>query len=181
MVASIILGMGLPTSACYIVTATVAVPALIKLGVLPIAAHLFALYFGCLSAITPPVALAAYAGAGVAGANPSQVGWTATRLGIAGFLIPFIFVYSPVLLLENATLLQIIWALLTASIGVINLGAAVIGFLYARLDALQRIALFSAALLLIYPSLVTDSLGVGILAVVYLWQRRKTRLEGAAA
>jgi TRAP transporter 4TM/12TM fusion protein len=180
MVASIILGMGLPTSACYIVTATVAVPALVKMGVAPIAAHLFALYFGCLSAITPPVALAAYAGAGIAGANPSKVGWTATRLGIAGFLIPFIFVYSPVLLLENATVLQVLWSVLTASVGVVSLGASVIGFMYDNLNKMQRLILFATALLLIDPGLLTDSVGIGLLLVIYLWQRRKKARSVAA-
>lgn len=181
MVASIILGMGLPTSACYIVTATVAVPALVKMGVAPIAAHLFALYFGCLSAITPPVALAAYAGAGIAGANPSKVGWTATRLGIAGFLIPFIFVYSPVLLLENANVFQILWSILTASVGVISLGASVIGFMYDNLNKIQRLILFATALLLIDPGLVTDSVGIGLLLAIYLWQRRKKARSVAAS
>lgn len=181
MVASIILGMGLPTSACYIVTATVAVPALVKMGVAPIAAHLFALYFGCLSAITPPVALAAYAGAGIAGANPSKVGWTATRLGIAGFLIPFIFVYSPVLLLENATVLQVLWSVLTASVGVVSLGASVIGFMYDNLNKMQRLILFATALLLIDPGLLTDSVGIGLLLVIYLWQRRKKARSAAAS
>ncbi|BCV24515.1 TRAP transporter permease [Gelria sp. Kuro-4] len=181
MVASIILGMGLPTSACYIVTATVAVPALVKMGVAPIAAHLFALYFGCLSAITPPVALAAYAGAGIAGANPSKVGWTATRLGIAGFLIPFIFVYSPVLLLENATVLQVLWSVLTASVGVVSLGASVIGFMYDNLNKIQRLILFATALLLIDPGLLTDSVGIGLLLVIYLWQRRKKARSVAAS
>ncbi|HHV57859.1 MAG TPA: TRAP transporter permease [Firmicutes bacterium] len=181
MVASIILGMGLPTSACYIVTATVAVPALVKMGVAPIAAHLFALYFGCLSAITPPVALAAYAGAGIAGANPSKVGWTATRLGIAGFLIPFIFVYSPVLLLENATVLQVLWSVLTASVGVVSLGASVIGFMYDNLNKIQRLILFATALLLIDPGLLTDSVGIGLLLVIYLWQRRKKARSAAAS
>ncbi|NLY50501.1 MAG: TRAP transporter permease [Firmicutes bacterium] len=173
MVASIILGMGLPTSACYIVTATVAVPALIKMGVDPVAAHMFAFYFGCLSAITPPVALAAYAGAGIAGANPATVGWTATRLGIAGFLIPFFFVYSPVLLLQDATFLEALWSVVTASIGVTCLAAAVIGFLYRPLDKFSRAILFGTALLLIHPGLVTDSIGFGVLALVYLLQRSK--------
>lgn len=181
MAASILLGMGLPTSACYIVTATVAVPALVKMGVAPMAAHLFALYFGCLSAITPPVALAAYAGAGIAGANPSQVGWTATRLGIAGFLIPFIFVYSPVLLLENAHVLQVLWSVLTASVGVVSLGASVIGFMYDTLNVVQRVILFGTALLLIDPGLVTDSVGIGLLLVIYLWQRRKKARSAAAS
>lgn len=181
MVASIILGMGLPTSACYIVTATVAVPALIKLGVTAMAAHMFAFYFGCLSAITPPVALAAYAGAGIAGANPAKVGWTATRLGIAGFLIPFIFVYSPVLLLEDAHVLQVIWALITASVGVVSLAGSVIGFLNGSLDRMQRVLLFAAALLLIDPGLITDAAGIVLLAGVYVWQRTKrAHLVGSA-
>lgn len=102
-VTCIILGMGMPTTAVYIVAATMAAPALIKIGVLPIAAHLFAFYFGNISNITPPVALAAFTGAGIAGANPNQVGWTAVRLGAAAFIVPFMFVYAPELLMQRGT------------------------------------------------------------------------------
>jgi len=98
MITMLILGMGLPTTACYIVGATIAAPALIKLNVLPLVAHFFVFYFACLSNLTPPVCLAAFTAAGIAGASPYKVGWTSTRLGVAGFLVPFLAVYSPMLM-----------------------------------------------------------------------------------
>ncbi|MFZ5652251.1 MAG: TRAP transporter permease, partial [Bacillota bacterium] len=138
----IILGMGMPTTAVYIVAATMAAPALIKIGVLPIAAHLFAFYFGNISNITPPVALAAFAGAGIAGANPNQVGWTAVRLGVAAFIVPFMFVYAPELLIQQGTPLQIILAIVTATIGVIGLGAAGARYLFTNTTRLEQVLLF---------------------------------------
>ncbi len=102
MIVCVILGMGLPTTACYIVTATIAAPALVKLGVNPLAAHMFAYYFACLSNLTPPVAIASYGAAGLSGQSPSAVGWTGFRISLAGFLIPFTFIYNPDLLLVGA-------------------------------------------------------------------------------
>ncbi|MFZ5648522.1 MAG: TRAP transporter permease [Bacillota bacterium] len=170
----IILGMGMPTTAVYIVAATMAAPALIKIGVLPIAAHLFAFYFGNISNITPPVALAAFAGAGIAGANPNQVGWTAVRLGIAAFIVPFMFVYAPELLIQQGTPLQIIWAITTAIIGVIGLGAAGARYLFTHTTRLEQILLFIGALCLIKPGLVTDIIGFASLAPVLIMQKRRT-------
>lgn len=181
MVVSIILGMGLPTTACYIVAATIAAPALIKLKVDPIAAHMFVFYFACLSNLTPPVALAAYTGAGIAGANPSQVGWTAFRLALAGFIIPFIFVYAPVLLFIGGSLGEILLASATSIIGVIALGAAVQNFLRGSLNLVQRIILFIGALSLIIPGLNTDLIGLAALVGVYLWQRLSTGTRAAGA
>lgn len=173
MVACIILGMGLPTAACYIVTATVAAPALTKLGIEPITAHLFVLYFASLSTITPPVALAAYAGAGISGANPSQVGWTAFRLGITGFIVPFMFVYSPSLLLQDDHYVQTAMSVVTALVGVFALGTSVVGYWRDHLKLWERILLFGAALLLIKGGLLTDLSGFAVLALVLVLQKKR--------
>jgi len=113
MVSSVILGMGLPATACYILLAVLAAPAIIELGVIPMAAHMFVFYFGCISNITPPVCMAAYAASGIAQASPNRIGYTAMRLGIAGFIVPFMFVYGPALILEGS-LLEIISVFTTA-------------------------------------------------------------------
>ncbi|MGI6128734.1 MAG: TRAP transporter permease [bacterium] len=179
MMVSIILGMGLPTTACYIVAATIAAPALIKLGIEPLPAHMFVFYFAALSNLTPPVALAAYTGAGIAGANPSQVGWAAFRLALAGFIIPYIFVYSPVLLMMGGSHIEIIMACITAIIGVVALGAAVQNFLLAKLNLLQRFILFAAALGLIVPGYTSDIIGLSALAIVYFWQKATAKRVAA--
>jgi len=170
----IILGMGMPTTAVYIVAATMAAPALIKIGVLPIAAHLFAFYFGNISNITPPVALAAFAGAGIAGANPNQVGWTAVRLGIAAFIVPFMFVYAPQLLMQQGSPLEIAWAAVTAIIGVVALGAAGARYLFTGTTRPEQLLLFAGAICLIKPGLITDIAGFGCLALVVLLQKRRS-------
>lgn len=177
----IILGMGMPTTAVYIVAATMAAPALIKIGVLPIAAHLFAFYFGNISNITPPVALAAFAGAGIAGANPNQVGWTAVRLGIAAFIVPFMFVYAPELLIQQGTPLEIMWAIITATIGVVGLGAAGARYLFTNASRLEQLLLFTGALCLIKPGVYTDLAGFVSFALVFIMQKRRLGKELQAA
>ncbi|MCL6612012.1 MAG: TRAP transporter permease [Peptococcaceae bacterium] len=176
----IILGMGMPTTAVYIVAATMAAPALIKIGVIPIAAHLFAFYFGNISNITPPVALAAFAGAGIAGANPNQVGWTAVRLGIAAFIVPFMFVYAPELLVQQGTPLGIIWAVITAIIGVVCLGAAGARYFITNATRPEQLLLFVAALGLIKPGIITDAVGFGCLVLVILLQKRRSARVAAS-
>ncbi|NLG86259.1 MAG: TRAP transporter permease [Firmicutes bacterium] len=180
MAVSIILGMGLPTTACYIISATIAAPALTKIGVDPFPAHLFCFYFACLSNLTPPVALAAYTGAGIAGANPAKVGWTAFRMSLAGFIIPFIFVYSPALMLHGTSVPNIIIAVITSIIGVISLAAATQNYLLQALNIIQRVMLFAAALTLIIPGLLTDLIGLGLLAGVYFWQKSSMKTVSAA-
>lgn len=170
----IILGMGMPTTAVYIVAATMAAPALIKIGVIPIAAHMFAFYFGNISNITPPVALAAFTGAGIAGANPNQVGWTAVRLGIAAFIVPFMFVYAPELLMQQGTPLEMIWAAITATIGVVALGAAGARYFITNATRPEQLILFAGSLGLIKPGLVTDVIGFGCLLLVFLLQKPRT-------
>ena len=177
MVVSIILGMGLPTTACYIVAAATCAPALIKLKVPALAAHMFVFYFACLSNLTPPVALAAYTGAGIAGANPSQVGWTAFRLSVAGFIVPYIFVTSPVLLLSGGTMGEFALAAVTGVIGTIALGAAVQGHYAGPLNVVQRAVLMAGSLALLVPGISTDLLGLAALVGIYLWQRLVKKTE----
>jgi TRAP transporter 4TM/12TM fusion protein len=176
MCISLILGMGLPTTAAYIICAAIVAPSLIKLGLTPLGAHLFIFYFSCLSAITPPVAVAAYVAAGIARANPVKVGFTAVRLGIVAFIVPYMFVYGPALLLKG-DLYSVLWATLTAIIGVSALaGAMERWFMGQGASWLQTGLLFASALLLIKPGLTTDMIGFGLLAFTFIlwgWSRKK--------
>ncbi|MGB3959766.1 MAG: TRAP transporter permease [bacterium] len=178
MIASIILGMGLPTTAKYIVLATMAAPALTQLGVPVMAAHLFILYFGIIADVTPPVALAAYAGAGIAGANAMQTGITALKLASGGFLIPYIFALSPDLLLINTTPVDAIIAFISACIGVIALSASIENYLLTYCRIYERILLFVAALALIKPGLATDAFGIAVLGAITLMQHLRRKRAG---
>lgn len=181
MFASIILGMGLPTTAKYIVLATMAAPALVQLGVPLIAAHLFILYFGVVADITPPVALAAYAGAGIAGANAMKTGFIALKLALAGFLIPYIFVLSPALVLVNVTWAQAIHTFITASVGIIGLATGVQGFFLIKTRFYERMLLFVSAFALIVPGLWTDLVGFSALALVYFLQKARRERKAVDA
>jgi len=171
MVACIVLGMGLPTTANYVVTATVAAPILVQFDVPLIAAHFFVFYFGIVADITPPVCLAAYAGAGIAGANPMRAGVTAVKLAIAAFIIPYIFVTNPVLLLQDATAATLVPAIVTALLGMAVISAAIMGYFVGPANAIERLVLLPAGIMLVYPdiliSLVGLALAVGIGALQY--------------
>lgn len=173
MFASIILGMGVPTTANYVITSTIAAPALIIMNVPTIAAHMFAFYFGIVADITPPVALAAYAGSGIARGNPMQTGINATKIAIAAFLVPYMFVYNPQMLLVDAQPLGIIWMLITALIGMYGVGAAMIGYMVTDAAPLMRILMFIGGVLMVTPGLQTDIIGFIILAVSFVYQTRK--------
>jgi TRAP transporter 4TM/12TM fusion protein len=168
-VAGIVLGMGMPTTPAYIVMVSLLVPALIKLGVVTPAAHMFALYFAVLSAITPPVALAVFAAAALAKANMWRAGFEAVRIAAAGFVVPFMFVYEPALL-AIGDLGTIALATGTATVGVMCLAASLYGYLLAPLAPWQRLALGAAAFLLIKPGFFTDAIGLGLLGLVLLLQ-----------
>jgi TRAP transporter 4TM/12TM fusion protein len=170
MVAGIILGMGMPTTAAYIVQAALLIPALIKLGVLPIAAHMFVFYFAIISAITPPVAMAVYAAAGIGKTPLWATGISAMRLGATGFIVPFMFVYGPALLFVGDWV-EIVEACVTACIGVTCLAASLHGFFMRRAALWQRAVLFVAAILLIIPGWRTDLAGLALLGVVLAAQR----------
>lgn len=179
MIVCVILGMGLPTTACYIVTATIAAPALVKLGVNPLAAHMFAYYFACLSNLTPPVAIASYGAAGLSGQSPSAVGWTGFRISLAGFLIPFTFIYNPDLLLVGANYFSIALSTVTSFVGVIALAASLQNYLYVPMNVLQRLGMFVGAILLIFPGAATDAAGVGLAAAVFFWQRAQRKASAS--
>jgi TRAP transporter 4TM/12TM fusion protein len=177
MIASLILGMGLPATPCYIILAVLAAPAIVEMKISPIAAHLFVFYFGCISAITPPVAVAAYAGAAIAAADPMRTGYTAWRLGLTAFIVPYMFIYGPPLIMAG-TVREVIQASATALIGVAFLAGSIQGFVLTRLVPLERIFLFTAALLLIKPGWMTDLAGMGIailIALIHLARYRRER------
>ncbi len=178
MIAGIILGMGLPTTAAYIVMAALLVPGLMKLGIPPIAAHMFAFYYAIISAITPPVALAVYAGAGLAGSNIWKTGLAAVRIGAPGFIIPFMFAYEPSLLFVGAPL-TILHSFVSASVGVIMLAAGLIGWFIRETTLVERLLLVVGAILLIKPGIYTDIIGITLLAVVIIIQKARQKKDRA--
>ena len=180
MIACIFLGMGVPTTAQYVIISSLVAPALAQMGVIPIAAHLFILYFGTRADITPPVALAAYAGAGIARSDPWKTGLSAFQLGIAGFIIPFMFVYAPELLIIGSTF-KIILAFITASFGIISLAAGVQKCLLVKTTWYETIILLIVALLMIKPGIVTDVTGFSLFAVVFIlqWFKKNQVIEAA--
>lgn len=159
----ILLGMGMPVPSAYVLTAVLAGPALAQLGFSLMESHLFIVYYATWSAITPPVAVAAYAAAGLAKANPNKIGFQAMRLAAVGFLLPFIFIYQPALLLRGSPA-EVVLASVTAVIGVAALAIGIEGWFRARLPVWGRIMLLAAALLLIDPGLVTDLCGLALIA-----------------
>ena len=178
-IASLILGMALPTTANYIVQASVAAPALVALGMPVLHAHLFVFYFGVYADITPPVALAAYTAAGIAKGDPMETGWIATRNVIVGFIVPFLFVYYPGLVLEGPWE-EIAMMVPSTTFSVIALSAFVGNYLYRKCVPWERFALLAAGILLITPGWVTDLMGLAILAAVYFLQRKDAKRMQAA-
>ena len=178
MITSLILGMGVPTTANYVITSTIAAPALVQMDVPVLAAHMFAFYFGIVADVTPPVALAAYAGAGIAGANPMRCGVIAAKLAIAAFIVPYIFVLAPELLMINATTLTIAYSALTAIIGMWGVSMAMIGFCQNALNSLQRVLFMAGGICMIIPGHITDLVGVVCLIAAFMWQRTN-KIKGA--
>ena len=181
MCASILLGTGLPTTANFIVTSTVAAPALFQLGVPAKAAYMFVFYFGIAADLTPPVALAAYAGSGIAGSDPMKTGMTAFKLALAGFLVPYIYVYSPMLLFIDVVPLEMVQAICTALIGVFLLAMFTIGFFKAPMAWYMRILAFAGALGLLIPGTASDLAGLAVLVVIYAVQVAKAKKLAANA
>ena len=183
MIAGIVLGMGMPTTPAYIVQVALLVPALVKLGVMVEAAHMFVFYYAILSAITPPVAMAVYAANGISRAGLWDTGFAALKLGATGYIIPFMFVFGPSILLIG-TWPTVVTTLITALIGVICLAAGMIGYLAARASIVERIVLIGAAFVLIKPGLWTDTIGIGLVILVLAYQmlisRNAAPAEGAA-
>ena len=166
----------LPTTPAYIMLAALLIPALIKLGVPPMAAHMFAFYYGCLSAITPPECLAVYAAASISRCGVWAAGWQAVKFGAAGFIVPFFFVYYPALLFTGPWL-EIGLAAVTGLVGVIALAAALEGYLIRPATWLERGIFLAGALLLIDPGLITDLIGFGLLGAGLLLQKRRPAID----
>ena len=175
MISSLILGMGAPTTANYIITSTIAAPALLKLGVNVLTAHMFVFYFGIIADITPPVALAAFAGSAIAKSDPIKTGINASKLAIAAFLIPYIFVINPQLLLINTTGLEIVQITITSLIGMFGIGIAMEGFIMGKVNIVLRILFLLGGLALIDPGLYTDLIGMAVIAlgIFYQWLKYK--------
>lgn len=176
MVACIVLGMGLPSIPTYIITATMAAPALVELGIQPFVAHMFVFYFGIFANITPPVALASFAAAGISGGDPMKTGFTSMKLAIAGFIVPFLFVYNSSLLLIDTTWMEGTFVTLTSVAGVIMLGTAAEGYLFTKMRVLVRVLLFVGSLLFMNPNWIQDMIGLLIIStvVLYQWFRKKS-------
>ena len=175
MITAIVLGMGVPTTANYVITSTIAAPALEQMGVPVLAAHMFVFYFGIIADVTPPVALAAYAGAGISGGNALKTGVHASKLAVAAFIIPYVFVLSPVLLMVDATPLAIVSVTLTALLGMIAISSALCGFLADHCRPYERILLIIAGLLMIKPGGITDLVGLVLFVVILVMQHRRAK------
>jgi len=175
---ALVLGMGMPTTAAYAIAAAVIAPGLTKIGIPVLVAHMFVFYFAVVSAITPPVALASFAAAGMAQADPWKTSWTALKMGLATFLVPFMFFYSPVLLMQGPWL-GIVQATISGGIGVWFLAGSTEGWFGGKLAMPLRVILFFAALNLLHPGGASDFIGLGIGLPIYLWQR--LRLRGTTA
>jgi TRAP transporter 4TM/12TM fusion protein len=177
MITSILLGMGVPTTANYVITSTIAAPAIMQLGVPILAAHMFVFYFGIIADITPPVALAAFAGSGIARSDPLKTGVQASKLAIAAFIVPYIFVLSPAMLMIDVTPLKVLMIILTSTIGMLGLASAVSGYLLTKAHWLERILFFAGGLLMIDPSATTDIIGFAILAITFILHKIRANKE----
>jgi len=181
MIACLILGMGVPTTANYVIMATITAPIILKLipATPVLAAHFFVFYFGVVADITPPVALAAYAGSAISGGNPLRAGVIATKLAIAAFLIPYMFVLNPAMLLVNASFGQIIQFSVTSMVGMFAIAGGLEGFINRKLAIWERVLAVAAGLLMIHPRLLTDLIGVVVIAFIlfdqYVVKRNKDK------
>lgn len=180
MIVSIVMSMGLPSTAVYILVAVLIAPAIIRLDVLPLAAHLFAYWFGTMANITPPVATAAYAAAGIAGSNPLLTGVSAVRLGLAGFVLPFMFVYGPSMILEGEPM-RIALSAVTGAIGVSGLAVALQGWLLRELNIAERVLFAVGALTLVHAQPLSDVIGVSVLALTGAIHLKRHRAAGRRA
>lgn len=180
MVACLVLGMGLPTTANYIVCSTIIAPALIGMKVLPLAAHLFVFYFGIMADLTPPVCLAAFTGAGIAGASPAKTGFTATKIALCSYIMPYMFVYNPMILLHEVIAYELLILVISATLGVVTLAGAFEGWFYRTLNIPERLVMSVCALVAIHHSMLFSLIGTGgiILMLLYL---RQTRGRAAVA
>jgi len=170
MICCIILGMGVPTTANYCIMASTCAPILITIGVPKIAAHFFVFYFGIVADITPPVALAAYAGSAIAKSNPMKTGINASKLAIGAFIVPYIFCMNPAMLLIDVTALSMVQIVISSAVGIFGVAAALNGFLFKHMNPVVRVAIFAAGIMMMDPQLVTDILGIVLFCAVFIWQ-----------
>ena len=181
MICCIILGMGVPTTANYCIMASTCAPILITMGVPKICAHFFVFYFGIVADITPPVALAAYAGSAIAKSNPMKTGINATKLAIGAFIVPYIFCLNPAMLLIDVTAFGIIQIVITSLVGIFGVAAAMNGFLFKKLEWPCRVLICIGGLLMMDPTAITDVIGIVLFAAVFAWQYFGAKQERAAA
>ena len=182
MVCCIVLGMGVPTTANYCIMASTCAPILIQLGFPAVAAHFFVFYFGIVADITPPVALAAYAGSAIAKSNPMKTGLNATKLAIAAFIVPYIFAYNPsMLFVGNVAWYDVIIISITALLGLFGIAAALNGYLYRKIPVILRVALVAGGLGMMIPGLASDLIGLAIVAAVVVFQYFSSKKQTAAA
>ncbi|MBE6612738.1 MAG: TRAP transporter fused permease subunit, partial [Ruminococcaceae bacterium] len=171
MLCCIVLGMGVPTTANYCIMAATCAPILVRMGVPAIAAHFFVFYFGIVADLTPPVALAAYAGSAIAQSNPMKTAFVSTKLAIAAFIVPYAFALNPVMLFEgDVGLLQVILIIVTSLLGIFGVSAALEGYIFTHMNPIQRILSAAGGLLLIDPNPITDVVGISLIVLVFVWQ-----------
>ena len=170
MLCCIVLGMGVPTTANYCIMAATCAPILVRMGVPTVAAHFFVFYFGIVADLTPPVALAAYAGAAIAQSNPMKTAFTATKLAIGAFIVPYVFALNPAMLFIDTSVGEVILICITSLVGIFAVSAALEGYFFRNMPWYQRALIAIGGLLLIYPGLVTDAIGLGLVAVVVALQ-----------
>ena len=178
MLCCIVLGMGVPTTANYCIMAATCAPIMMQLGVPMVAAHFFVFYFGIVADITPPVALAAYAGSAIAKSRPMPTAVNASKLAIAAFVVPYVFAFYPVLLGQGVALPLVVFNTATAMLGLMSVAACLNGYIFGHLNPLFRIVLAVAGVLLIIPTFVTDGIGVAAMAAVLLLQWMLNRKKG---
>ena len=181
MITCMILGMGLPSIPSYIITSTIAAPALVQLGIPALVAHMFCFYFAMFANLTPPVALCAFAAAGIAGGNPMKTGWASVKLALAGFILPYMFVYNTDLLLLDTPLAKAIQVAVTAAVGVFLISVAVEGYLFGKVKPLFRVVCLAGAYLLIDSGLVTDLIGIAVFAAIVIFQKTISKKHATIA
>ncbi|MCF0121104.1 MAG: TRAP transporter permease [Oscillospiraceae bacterium] len=181
MITCIILGMGVPTTANYVIMATTCAPILIKMGMGTLTAHMFVFYFGIVADITPPVALAAYAGSAIAKSNPMKTALNASLLAVAAFIIPYIFGLNEAMLFINTTIPEVILIVITSFVGLFGVASGLKGWMLTRMPIWQRIIAVAGGLLLIYPGILTDIIGLAVCAIVFVIQLMTSRKSTAAA
>ena len=180
MICCIILGMGVPTTANYCIMATTCAPVLIKMGIPAVAAHFFVFYFGIVADITPPVALAAYAGSAIAQSNPMKTALNATKLAIAAFIVPYIMAYSPAMVLVDTNFIEVVGIVISSILGMFGVAAALNGHLFRPIPMLLRLAICAGGLMMMVPGALTDTIGIALVGGVFAFQYFGARKVQAA-